>query len=203
MEWSLGWSHDPQALEKAYELAERAIDLDDAVPDAHCLLAFIYLWKKEYEQAIALSKRSIDLNPNYADALAGQGDILSFAGRPEEAIGLIEKAMRLNPIHPVWYLWDLGHAYFLTGRYDEATEAFKRALNRNPGFWPAHAYLAATYVELGRKEEAQAEAAMMLRFAPNLSLEVWRQRLPYRDPSVLERVLEALRGAGVMGAQAD
>ncbi len=203
MEWSLGWSHDPRTLEKANELAERAIALDDAVPDAYCLLAGTYLWKKKHEQAIAVSKRSIDLNPNYADALAGQGDILSFAGRPEEAIGLIEKAMRLNPIHPVWYLWALGHAYFLTGHYDEAIGAFKKALNRNPGFWPAHAYLAATYIELGRKEEARAEAAMMLRFAPNLSLEVWRQRLPYRDPSVLERVLEALRKAGIMNTQAN
>ena len=35
--WLWGWSYDPQALEQALELAEKARALDDALPEAHTL----------------------------------------------------------------------------------------------------------------------------------------------------------------------
>ena len=38
----------------------------------------------------------------------------------EEAIGEITKAMRLAPFYPAFYLWTLGHAYYSTGRFEEA-----------------------------------------------------------------------------------
>jgi adenylate cyclase len=126
----------------------------------------------------------------------GLGYILNFAGRPEEAIGLVKKAMRLNPRYPVPYLWELGHAYFLTGRYGETIETLKRVLDRNSDFMPAHAYLAASYSEIGREEEARAEVAEIERLSPQASLEALRQRLPYKDQAVLERLLDSLRKAG-------
>jgi len=197
MEWSFGWSRDPQSLDRAFELAQRATSLDDSVSVAHSLLGKVHLWKKQHGQAIAELEKTIALNPNYADGLAGLGEILYFAGRPEEAIGLIKKAMRLNPKYPVWYLHNLGHAYFLTGRYEEAIGALKRVLNRNPNFWPAHIYLAASYVELGREEEARAEAEKLLRIHPNFSLDAGGQRPPYKDRVVLERLGDSLGKAGL------
>ena len=91
MEWSFGWSRDPQSLERAFELAQRAISLDDSIFQAHSLLGKVLLWKKQHDQAIAELEKTITLNPNYADGLAGLGEILYFAGRPEEAIGLIRR----------------------------------------------------------------------------------------------------------------
>jgi len=196
-EWSLGWSQDPQSLEQAFELVQRAIVLDNSLPLGHRFLGEVYLWKKQHEQAIAELEKAIALNPNDADGLAMLGSTLNWAGRPEEAIGLVKKAMRLNPMYPVWYLWNLGHAYFLTGRYGEAIETLNRVLDRNPGFLPAHAYLAASYSELGRKEEARAEAAEVERLSPEISTEAWRQRLPYKDQAVLERLFDSLRKAGL------
>ncbi len=148
-EWSFGWSQDRESLEQAFKLAKKALALEDALPDAHCLLGNGYLWKMNHSQAVAELKKAIALNPNYADGCAGLSDVLNWAGRPEEAIGWLEKAMRLNPRYPVWYLWGLGHAYFLAARYDEAVATFKRAINRNPNFWPARVYLAASYAEAG------------------------------------------------------
>jgi len=197
LEWSFGWTQDLQCLEKAFELAQKAAALDDSLPEAHRILGILCLWKKQHDQAIALTERAIALNANYADAIWQLGQVLSFAGKPEEAIDLVKRAMRLNPVYPVVYLWDLGHAYMLAGRYEEAIAALTRTLHRNPNFHPAHIYLAITYSELGRAEEAQAEAAEFARMSSPMSWEDWRQRLPYKDEGVIEHFFDVLRKAGV------
>ena len=91
---------------------------------------------------------------------------------------MVKKAMRLNPRYPAAYLWELGHAYFLTGRYEEAIETLKRVLDRKSDFWPAHVCLAASYSEIGREEEARAEVAEIEKLSPQDSLEALRQRAP-------------------------
>jgi TolB-like protein/Tfp pilus assembly protein PilF len=195
--WALGWSPDAETLEQASILAQQAIALDGTLADGHRLLGIVHLWKKRYEQAIAEVEQAIALNPNDADGYAALGDVLNWVGRSEEAIELIERAMRLNPQYPTWYLWDLGHAYYLAGRYEEATAMLKRVLIRNPDFMPAHAYLSTIYMELGREQEAGAEGVEISRLSPLLSLEELKRRLPYKDPIVLERVLDAARKAGL------
>jgi hypothetical protein len=57
--------------------------------------------------------------------------------------------------------------------------------------------LAAIYSELGKEAEARAEAAEVLRLNPQFSLEVHKQRVPLKDPAVLERHLDVLRKAGL------
>jgi tetratricopeptide (TPR) repeat protein len=196
-EWFFGWSRDPQALERGVELAQKAVALDDSLPQAHSLLGMVYLIKKRHEQAIAEVERAIALDPNYADAYAGLADILSAAGRPEEAIGLAEKAMRLNPHYPPLYLNSLGFAYLSAGRYEEAIAPLKQALSRNPNSLAPRMNLVVVYSELGREEEARTELAEVLKLTPNWSLEVMRQRLLYKDPAVFERYVAALRKAGL------
>jgi tetratricopeptide (TPR) repeat protein len=160
-------------------------------------LGTIYLWKKQYDRAIAEGERAIALDANFAEAYTWLGETLKRVGRPEEAIGLIEMAMRLNPHYPLFYIFQLGEAYRYMGRYEEAMAAYKKALTRNPNLLPAHLGLAVSYSELGREEEARAEAAEVLRINPQYSLEVLRQRSPFKDPAVLERMIAALRKAGL------
>jgi adenylate cyclase len=197
MDWSMGWSQDPRSLDEAFELAKKAIALDDLLPSGHAVLADVYLWKKQHDKAVEAFGKAITLDPNDADGLVGMGDILNWSGRPEKAVGLVKKAMRLNPKYPAWYLWALGHAYFLTGQHDQAIETFKRTLNLKPNFLPAHAYLAVIYIEQGRDDEARAEAEKLSKQSPEMSLEAWRKRLPYKDQEVLERMYQSLRKAGM------
>jgi tetratricopeptide (TPR) repeat protein len=93
--------------------------------------------------------------------------------------------------------WALGHAYRLVGRLEEAIIALKRVVMRNPDQITAHLLLAVIYSELGREEEARAEVAEILRISPQYSLEVVKQRIPYKDPVSLERQVAALRKAGL------
>ena len=197
MEWAFGWNQDPQLLEQAFKLSQKAISLNDSSSKAHSLLGKIYLWKKQYDQAIAELEKTIVLNPNDADGLASLGEILCFSGRPKEAIEILKKAIRLNPIPPVWYYHGLGHAYFLTGHYEEAIAVLKRVLIRNPFFFPSHIYLAASYIETGQDDKARVEVAEILKMAPNFSLDESGQRLPYKNQTVLEHLGESLRKAGL------
>jgi TolB-like protein/class 3 adenylate cyclase/Flp pilus assembly protein TadD len=195
--WISQWDQASQTLEQAFALAQQAVALDDSLPLAHRVLGWVALWKKQHEQAIAAAERAVALAPNDAEGYARLGEILNFAGRPVEAIGWVEKALRLNPRSPFHYSFYLGHAYRLTGRYEEAIAALKRALTRNPDYLPVHENLAAVYSELGREAEARAEVAEVLRLSPHRSLEAFRQRLPHKDPAVTERYLAALRKAGL------
>jgi tetratricopeptide (TPR) repeat protein len=88
-------------------------------------------------------------------------------------------------------------ACYQAGRYEEAITALKRARIGNPEFLGAPLSLTIAYSESGREEEARAAAAEILRISPKFSLEVWKQRAPYKDPAIVERQLAALRKAGL------
>ena len=122
---------------------------------------------------------------------------MKWAGRAEESTGFIKKAMRLNPHYPFYYVWTLGHAYYLTGRSDEAMETFRRVLEHNPNFVAAHAFLAVLLSEAGREAEARAEGAESLRLSPRASLAGLRERLPYKNEADLDRFLSGVRKAGL------
>jgi len=105
--------------------------------------------------------------------------------------------MRLNPQHPFFYQWTLGHAYYLTGRSDDAIATLKKVLERNPNFVPAHAFLVVLYSEQGLEREAQAEAAAASRLSPRASVESLRQIVPYKNQRDLDRFLAAMRKSGL------
>jgi TolB-like protein/predicted Zn-dependent protease len=196
-EWMLGWSHDPQTLKRASERAKLAITLDDSLPAGHSLLGEVHLWEKHHDEAIAELETAIALDPNYADGYAGLANILCWAGRAEEAIALMKKAMRLNPEYPDYYLWNLGHAYYLTGRYENAIAPLKDLLTRNQRFFVAYIYLAAIYIELGREHEARAAADTLIRSSPHVRDVNFRDRIPYKESRVRDKLFHALGRAGL------
>jgi len=91
---------------------------------------------------------------------------------------------------------DVSIVYAIAGQPDKAIVPLQRYLKRYPNILGAHLTLAAVYSELGKEAEARAEAADVLRLNPNFSLEVHKQRMPIKDPVVLDRHIAALRKAG-------
>ena len=140
------WSTDPQILERALALVQKALTLDDALAVAHSRLGRVYTYKQQYDQALAAGERAIALDPNDADSYAWQAEALNFAGRPQEALRMVEQAMRLNPRYPPFYLFHFGWASQSTGRYAEAVAAQKEVISRNPNLLGAHLNLAFSYL---------------------------------------------------------
>jgi adenylate cyclase len=190
--WQFLWSADPESLERARELAERAIALDDTLAGSHHLLGQIYVWKKDHDRAIAEAERAVAIAPNDADGYETFAEVLAWSGRPEESTKYIRQAMRLNPHYPYFYLWTLGHAAYVARRNRDAVDAFNKVLQQNPNFLPAHAYLAVAFVEMGQAKRAQEAWDQARRLSPGASPSNIRQRLPYRRPADLERFVTAM-----------
>jgi adenylate cyclase len=194
-----GATKSPQeSLEKAIELTQKAIALDDRLADGHAVLGQLYCYKREYDKGLAEGERAVVLNPSGANIHAYYGFILTYAGRSEEAIPFLKKAIRLNPSGPGWYYHYLGQSYQGMGRFEEAVSAYKEALQLTPDSIFAHLGLAATCSMMGREKEARAEAAEVLRLYPKFSLDNWARAMSiFRDQSVKDNTIGALRKAGL------
>jgi adenylate cyclase len=196
-----GWTDTPaQSLALAEELAQKTLAVDDYSAQAYALLSLVYMVKRQHDKAVAYGEKALALAPNLADMKAAVAVPFMYSGRPEEAIEMVKNAMRLNPYYPAWYLAVLGHAYRLTGQYEEAITSLESWRARaNPRSALPHLFLAFTYEEAGRGEEAQAAVAEVLKRKPKASIKGYAKSklFPYKDPADIERVLDSLRKAGM------
>ena len=198
MDVMFGASKSPkQSIGLAAELAQKAIAINESLPLAHGLLAYLYTMKRQHDKGIAEGERAIALDPNSADSHLWLAYALRYSGRPKEALTYIEKAIRLNPYPPTSYFLHLGAIYRMTEHYEEAIAAYKKALQRKGTNLWAHIGLAATYVSSGHEEEAQVEASEVLKIDPKLSLDRLAKRLPYKNEADRESLIAALRKAGL------
>jgi adenylate cyclase len=194
----LGTSKSPkQSIAQCIELLQKAIELDATYAEAYSALGFLYSMTRQYDKGVATAEKAVALNPNSADAHMLLGHTLRFAGRNEEAIPEYKIAIRLNPFPPHNYLFGLGLAYAFTGQYEDAITWCEKAVRQKPNSFLAHLFLTQTYSMSGRKEEARAQSAEVLRISPKFTLEKWEKRVRFRYEEDKERAISALRKAGL------
>jgi adenylate cyclase len=202
---TLGWHHwvlatfgksPRENLKKAFELAQKAISLDNSDGFSHALLGSVYSMMKQHEKAIVAGGRSIELDPNVADINVIFGQTLNYAGRPDEGMEYIKKAIRLNPYPPYFYFSNLGESYQQRGQPEAALTEYKKALQLAPQAPHIHGALAVTYILLGREEEARASAAKCLELAPYVSVDFIKKTSRYKNKTHLDLICDAFRKAG-------
>jgi adenylate cyclase len=194
----LGTSKSPkQSIAEAIELVQKALLLDNTYADAHGTLGSLYTMTGQYDEAIAEAEQAVALNPNSAYAYAMLGKTLRFSGRWKEAVQAYNKAIRLNPIPTNNILFGLGISYAFTEQYEEAIKWCEKAVSQQPNDIFAHYMLAVVYSFSGRDEQARAEAAEVLRINPKFSLEKFAKRIKYKNKEDKERIINALRQAGL------
>jgi TolB-like protein/DNA-binding winged helix-turn-helix (wHTH) protein/Tfp pilus assembly protein PilF len=196
-QWISQLTSDTQTLELALAAVQRSMALNASLQWNPIVLSYIYLDQHQYEQALAEAEQSVAIAPTLAESYATLADVLSRAGRSKEALEAAAQAQHLQPEVADGHLDGVGAAYAVVGHYEEAQAVLQRYLSRYPNFLPSHLMLAAVYSELGQTAEARKEAAEVLRLNPNFSLEVHKQRMPIKDPAVLDRHIAALRRAGL------
>src|SRR4030095_5684627 len=118
------FSSDPararEEILKAQACAQRALEIDDALPEAHLLLAILaHLYDWEWAAAEQGFKLALELNPNLAGAHLSYGLFLMDECRFEEAAAEIEMALKLDPLS-LPANTGKGFLLFCAGRHDEA-----------------------------------------------------------------------------------
>jgi len=193
-----GTSKNPaESLERAHELGQKALNLDEKLGAAHNQLSVTYTLKKQFEKSIEHGLLSVELNPNSAIFLASLARLLMNAGRSEESIPLYKKAIRLNPKAQSSNHYNYGYALWVMGQYEEALAEGKEARKRGPNDMFSHMLLAVTYIELGSEEDARESAAEMLKIKPDITLEWLAQMLPWKKKDDVNRLIGNLRKAGL------
>ncbi len=145
-----------ETVPKAQAFAERALQLDGSLAEAHTTLAFVYdkLW--QWEKAEEEFKHSIKLNPNYATAHHWYSLLVMETGRLGEALTEAKRAQELDPVSVI-ISTNLAASYLVTGDVNSSIEQSKRLIDLDPTFPRGHDNLALAYLKQGRFSEAIAE----------------------------------------------
>jgi Tol biopolymer transport system component/TolB-like protein len=158
------------AFPKAKAAVLRALEIDDAIPEAHTSLAVVlmnYDWN--WEGAELSFQKAIDLNPNYAAAHQVYGTLLLRLGRVGDAIIELKKAQTLDPLSPAINTW-MAEAFAHLGEHEAAIRIHKETLKFAPEYSLAYYHLVQSYVSTGRFSEAVEAAENAIKLSDDVSL---------------------------------
>jgi eukaryotic-like serine/threonine-protein kinase len=143
-----------ETMPKAKAAALKAIEIDDTLADAWASLGAVRWWYEwDWEGAEEAYRRAIDLNPNYANAHDGYAMLLSARGRFDEAIEQNQKASDLDPLSLIIAVHG-GWPFYFAGDYESAIKRFRKALELDEHFIPAHGWLGMALAQQHRYAEA-------------------------------------------------
>lgn len=201
MSHSAAWAMWGEPLERhrvpALKAADRAGALDAENADARMILGYIHAYEGDISRADMEFAEALRLNPNHADARALLADLRVFQGRASEGVESVQSAFRLNPYPPRVYFWVLGFANYAARRYEEAIEAIEALKHEATYRTGSQRVLAASLAQLGRLNEAKAEAALFLSDNPNFKAQHWADIHPFQNPDDREHFIEGYLKAGL------
>jgi adenylate cyclase len=184
-----------QALQRAKDLATKAIKLDEFQSDAYALLGMVYTYSGRYDLAISQLNQAIEINPNDAYAHSYRGQVMLWSGRVDDAIQSMEIALRFDPNRSPGDFMFLGIGYYLKGQYDKAINVLEKGLNRKLDWVGNHIILAAAYAQLDRSDDAEREVQEILRLEPFFELDNYGT--VYRNQADRAKIVQGLRKAGL------
>jgi serine/threonine protein kinase/tetratricopeptide (TPR) repeat protein len=133
-----------EAVPKAKQAAQRALQLDGSLGEAHSAIASISDKECKFADVIDDYIRATDMSPNYGTARQWYAEALSRLGRHDEAIVQIQKARALDPLSlPTNTV--VGVVHYNNRQYDAALDATRQVLELDPSFPPAVGLTAKIY----------------------------------------------------------
>jgi serine/threonine protein kinase/Tfp pilus assembly protein PilF len=145
-----------QVLPKAKAAAQKALELDDTLAEAHAALAYAEFFDWDWLNVEREFKRAIELNPNNALSHRYYGEFLQVRARFSEALAEGTRAQELDPLFPD-IVANLGFTHLLMQHYDESIAQFRKVLDLKSNVPVAHAFTAVAYAMKGMHRQALAE----------------------------------------------
>jgi tetratricopeptide (TPR) repeat protein len=152
------WLRSSEAYPKVKDYAQKALILDDALPEAYVASNLPNLMYSDRNRVDLASrerslKRAIELDPSLPEAHAAYGNYLTLSSRPQESFEQFKAAMQLDPL---WleFASEATNNYVGNHEFEQAIRTAKAALEVDPHFFPALVSLEYTYESAGRVEDA-------------------------------------------------
>ncbi|HET8797862.1 MAG TPA: protein kinase [Thermoanaerobaculia bacterium] len=143
-----------ETMPKAKAAAQRATQIDESLAEGWASLAAVRWWYEwDWEGAEDAYRRATELNPNYATAHDGYAMLLCARGRFSEAIEQVKKATDLDPLSLIIAV-HAGWPFYFARDYESAMRRFRKALELDENFVPAHGWLGMALGQQRRYAEA-------------------------------------------------
>ncbi len=151
-----------ELVPKMKEAANRALEINDRLAEAHTALAvagLFYDW--DWTGAEGELRRAIELNPNLASAHYWYGIYLESMGLQDQALIEIQRALELDP-YSLIISSAVGLHYYFARQYDKAVEKCRQTLPAGPKFYLTHCIVGLAYEQMGKMANAVEEFQMAL-----------------------------------------
>lgn len=143
-----------EEVAKARNAAQRALELDETIPEAHLALAGnSYSFHHDWPAAERAYRRALELNASHAPGHRGFALALMSQGRFDEALDHLKVAQQLDPIS-ILTTNNMATTLYCARRYEEAIGVARRHLEMDPQFFPALSIIGLCEAQRGRFAEA-------------------------------------------------
>jgi serine/threonine protein kinase/Flp pilus assembly protein TadD len=148
---------DPKELiSEAEAAAQKAVELDQNLAEAHLALGFTKLDQWDWTASEKEIKRALELNPNLARGHTVYALYLSLMRRHQEAIAEARRARELDPLSPQSNFC-VAYILGLARQSDQAIEAARKILELDPNYPDAHSLMGYAYAFKGQFRDSIAE----------------------------------------------
>ena len=142
-----------EAFAKAKAAAQKAIQIDGSLAEAHTSLGHLKMHDFDWSGAEMEFTRAVELNPNYATTYHWYAFYFAVNEKHNEAISAINRALNLDPVS-LAISTDVGVLYYYARQYDQAIAQYLKTLEMDPSFVRAYVTLGSAYGQKGMYEEA-------------------------------------------------
>jgi TolB-like protein/Tfp pilus assembly protein PilF len=145
-----------QGHSRAKALAQKALELDNTLAEAHTSLGYSQLFHDwDWEAAEASFRRAIEISPSYAAVQYWYATYLAVMRRSDEARVHCKRALDLDPLSPLVHAI-VGWVLLLEHRFDDAIAQFRAGLEIEPGSYLLQSFLGVTYIDASMFDDAIA-----------------------------------------------
>ncbi|MBI4909447.1 MAG: tetratricopeptide repeat protein [Acidobacteria bacterium] len=137
---------------KATEFAQKALEGDPKLVEAQALMAQLAVEDVNFDKARTEAEKALKISAESLEAMGVMAALDVLADKPNSP--WFDKIAQINPVYAEGYAY-VAHVLTINRRYLEAIEFFKKAIEKNPRYWPAHSEIGISYMRLAREKEAR------------------------------------------------
>ncbi len=192
------WTDNPdESIRQAAEWAKKAMQYDDNNGIGHAVYGHLQLLDGQYDEALTACSKGVELRASCPVAHGLMGLVLNYCGDARMAVKSLREALQLEKNYPAWMINVLAAAYRDCGEVELSISAAKESMRLNPQKDDAQLILCSDYKLAADHEQARSTADNIIASNPTFSLADYAKRQPYKHPAPLNRVIDALREAGL------